>query len=61
LKSYLEELRGHGMVDEEVLPRLTAKGHQFLECYQAWIRVQELYGIESPGLAPGFVGRMQTH
>lgn len=54
LKSYLEELRDHDMVGPEPLPKLTPKGLQFLECYQAWIRVQELYGIQSAGLTPAF-------
>ncbi|MFO1532104.1 MAG: hypothetical protein ABR562_00150 [Thermoplasmatota archaeon] len=58
LKEYLTELRGHGMIGEEPLPHLSAKGAQFLECYQAWIRVQELYGIHSPGLTPGFTAQM---
>lgn len=58
LKGYLEELRSHDMVGAEPLPKLTPKGAQFLECYQGWIRVQELYGIHSPGLTPGFTAMM---
>lgn len=58
LKEYLEELRNHGMVGPEPVPKLTPKGAQFLECYQAWIRIQELYGIHSPGLTPGFVAQI---
>lgn len=59
LKGYLVELRAHGMVGEEPVPHLTAKGSQFLECYQAWIRIQELYGIQCAGLAPGFVAQVR--
>jgi len=55
LKSYLEELRGHGMVGPEPIPRLTPKGEQFLECYQAWIRIQAMYGIPTAGLASGLM------
>ena len=60
LKGYLEELRTHQMVGPEPLPALLPKGSQFLECYQAWIRVQELYGIHSPGLTPGFVAQVPS-
>jgi predicted transcriptional regulator len=45
LLAYLGELRDKGLVTEEHLPGLTARGRQFLECYRAWIRIQRLYGI----------------
>jgi predicted transcriptional regulator len=54
LKVYLDELRARAMVGPEPLPTLTARGQQFLECYQGWIRIQRLYGIESAGLTPAF-------
>jgi len=51
LIGYLGELRLHGLVDGDHLPKLTDRGEQFLQCYRGWIRVQALYGlVEVPGM-----------
>jgi len=51
LVDYLGELRLHGLVYGDHLPRLTDRGEQFLQCYRGWIRVQALYGlVEVPGM-----------
>ena len=51
LVEYLGELRLHGLVSGEHLPKLTDRGEQFLQCYRGWVRVQALYGlVEVPGM-----------
>jgi len=50
LKAYLAELQSHGMVGDGLMPRLTARGEQYLQCYQAWVRILDLYRIPRPGL-----------
>jgi predicted transcriptional regulator len=51
LVDYLAELRLHGLVVGDHLPRITDRGEQFLQCYRGWIRVQALYGLmEVPGM-----------
>lgn len=47
LRSYLEELASMRLMDLEPIPRVTAKGREFLDCYHAWLRIQRLYGLEA--------------
>lgn len=45
LRTYLEELAAMDLLTLGPVPALTDKGRQFLECYHAWVRVQQMYGL----------------
>ena len=46
LRTYLDELSVHGLIEAIPNPSVTTKGQQFLECYHAWVRIQKLYGLD---------------
>ena len=46
LKGYMDELVSLGFIEPGAKPEITSKGHQFLECYRAWIRIQKIYGLD---------------
>jgi predicted transcriptional regulator len=46
LIGYLNDLAAAGMVEGERMPRLTAKGRQFLQEYRQWRTVLDRFGLE---------------
>lgn len=52
LRTCLDELAMKGLISLGPVPAPTVKGRQFLECYHAWVRVQQIYGLQTRPDAP---------